>query len=282
MGGLYVRGGGARDSSCTYVSFIVYNTPLLRICADSRSVQIGPYLVQNCKSKNKEIAASINALHNVLQSVIADLDSSRSSDAYTTFFKHVAYAPYVRDVFSNITKGASVPPKPGRASEPPIFYCVDGRDQVIFNVSNSNKEVDVFTRCRTYVGISAIALPRTPYIAICPAFFNRPVVPTKSPGNCFSINPQSDRYALDGRSSLNYQVWHIMHELIHYYVYSTKQKRVNIYSVNACVDLPGGYAVLNPQSYIYYAASKGMTQLLFFCSPYAPANRLRQVYYLGA
>ena len=173
----------------------------------------------------------------------------------------------MRDVFFNITKGASVLPKPGGASEPPIFYCVDGRDQVIFNVTNSNQQVDVFTRCQTYVGISAIALVGTPYIVICPAFFNRPVVPTKSPANCFTIDPQSNRYASDGRISINYQVWHIMHELVLYYVYSTKQKRVDVYPVNACVDLPGRYAVLNPQSYIYYAASKGMTQPLFFCCP---------------
>ena len=268
MRDLYVCGGDARDSSCTYVSSIVYNTPLLRICADARSVQIGPYYVQNCNSNSNDIAPSINALKDVLQPVLADLSSSRSSKAYTTFFKHSLYAPYVRDVFSNVTKGASVPSEPRRASKPPILYCVDGRNQVTFNESHSNTEVDAFTRCRTYIGIPSIALLGTPYIVICPAFFDHPVVPTKSPANCFSIDPQLDRYALDGRSSIKYQVWHIMHELVHYYVYSTKQKRVDVYAVNACVNLPGGYAVLNPQSYTYYAASKRMIQLLFFCCPY--------------
>ncbi len=47
-----------------------------------------------------------------------------------------------------------------------------------------------------------------------------------------------------------------MHELVQYYVYSTGKPLVDFYDINFCLGLNGRSAVLNAQSYVYYAASK--------------------------
>ena len=55
---------------------------------------------------------------------------------------------------------------------------------------------------------------------------------------------------------LNYQTWHLLHELVHFYVYASNHAEVDFYGVNECAYLSGRTAIVNPQSYSYYAASK--------------------------
>lgn len=193
-------------------------------------------------------------LRQVLQPVITDLGSSTSSDAYTTFFKDIANAPYVREVLSNITKGVSVLPSLGTPSSAPIFICVDGRDQVTF--SENARQVDAYTRCRTSGETPAMILLTTPYIVICPVFFTHPAIPIKSTASCLTVNPHGNLFVQNGKSLIKYQLWHILHELVHYYVYSTKEKHLDVYGINACLALISARAVLNAQSYTYYVASK--------------------------
>lgn len=66
-----------------------------------------------------------------------------------------------------------------------------------------------------------------------------------------------------------YQLWYILHELVHYYVYATKESHLDIYGVNACLVLRSASAVLNAQSYVYYVASEWMTQLSLCCYRHA-------------
>ena len=68
----------------------------------------------------------------------------------------------------------------------------------------------------------------------------------------------------NGKDLIKYQIWHILHELVHYYVYATKQNALDIYNVNDCMLLPSKAALLNAMSYVYYAASKCMTNNLGF------------------
>ena len=212
----------------------------------------------------------MDSLESVIRPVIADLASFNSSDAYTTFFKHIKYRDYVRDVFTNITQGTSVDPKPGMsemASFAPIFYCVDGRDQ--FTWIPENKKKDAYTQCRSHTTAPAMAILNTPYIVLCPYFFDQPGVPIRSSASCYTTVPNQRRFVQDGKSLVKYQIWTVIHELVHYYVWSTKLRNADVYPINACLGLFGEVAALNPNSYIYYAASKWLTQLLLLRSPYA-------------
>ena len=221
--------------------------------ANLDTVKIGPYIVANCKSNNNNIVTLLKSLGTVVRPAITDLDSPVSSDAYTTFFKDIAYKAYIRDIFTNVSRGASVLVQPGSSSSAPVFICVDGRDQVNF-VANG-KRVDAYTRCRSYTEAPAMALLTTPYIVICPAFWTHPAIPSQSSTNCYDVGTQGKYFVQDGKSWVKYQIWHLMHEMIHFYVWATKQMNDDVFGINQCVDLIGGRAVLNPQSYTYYATS---------------------------
>ena len=243
---------------CTYDNFVDLNAALLNIYVALEVVQISSYYAQNCKANNEHIAALLATLVHALQPVITDLSSSVSSDAYTTFFRDIAYAPYVREVIYNITKGVPVPPEPGSSSLTPVFYCVDGRDQITY--FENDKKVDTYTQCRTG-NHAAMTLLKTPYIVICPVFFTQPAVPVRSTASCLTVDPHQNLFVGDGKSLYKYQLWHVLHELVHYYVYSTKGNALEVFPINICLFLFGEAAVLNAQSYIYYAASKRMIPL---------------------
>ena len=230
------------------------------------TVQIGPYLVANCKSNNHLIATLLLFLGPMLQPAIEDLGSSSASDAYATFFKDVSYAPYVREIFTNITGGASVVPSSDTPSTVPIFVCIDGRDQVIYSLNNAR--IDAYDRCQSSGYVTSVALLGTPYILICPKFYNHPSVPVKTPTSCLTVDPSGSRFLQNGLSLIKYKIWHIIHELLHYYVWANKREMLDIYNVNKCVDLPGRRAVLNPSSYEYYATSMCRTQLSLLYFPH--------------
>ena len=258
LGHFYLIDDSRSHPNRTYVISIDFNASLLNVrAALLETVRIGPYYAQNCKSNNNNFATLLNTLRDTLQPILTDLRSTTSSDAYNTFFKDIAHAPYVRKVFSNITKGVSVPPKPGTQPWVPNFICVDDQDQVIF--SENHERVDAFTRCRDIGEAPSYALLTTPYIIICPVFFTQAALPVQSTASCLTVDSHRNRFVQDGKRLIKYQLWHILHELVHYYVYSTKEDFLDIYGINFCLALPGRNAVLNAQSYVYYAASKWMS-----------------------
>lgn len=254
LGDYYLVNDSTSRSNCTYVISFDFKVSPLNFCAALDTVQIGPYYAENCKSNNNKIATLLYTLSHTLQPVITDLDFSTSSNAYTTLFKDIAYVPYVRDVFSNITTGTSVPPEPGTQSSTPIFICVDGQDQVSYR--ENDKRVDAYSRCRTHSETPAIALLKSPYIVLCPFFFTQPSIPLQSASSCLTVASHRTRFVQNGKTLIKYQLWHVLHELVHYYVYSTLQDNIDIYNINACLALTAKSAVLNAQSYVYYAASK--------------------------
>lgn len=248
------------------VSFIPRHDALLNLRAAAQGIEVGPYAIVNCKSNAISIARLLKGLESFIRPVLADLGSPTASDAYMTFFKNIRYRSYVREVFSNITGGASVNPEPetpGAETHAPIFFCVDGRDQFTWEVDDNNT-VDAYTRCRSYTDVPAMALLNTPYTIICPAFHSQPAIPAQSSASCYNVVSNQNRFEQDGKSLIRYQTWHIIHELVHYYVWSTKEENFDVYPINTCLNLRDQIAVLNPNSYTYYAASKSLTQLLFF------------------
>lgn len=183
----YVNLTTAQGIQVARMYFSSFLTLLLKVRAALPAIQFGPYQIQNCQSQSKNIAVLLNTLRTVLQPIITELGSSEtSSDAYTTFFKDKSYAPFVRDVFSNITLGVSVIPEPGTPSSAPIIYCVNGRDQITW--SENGRQQDAYTRCRSYLRAPAMALLTTPYIVLCPVFFEDPAIPAPSTASCYDID----------------------------------------------------------------------------------------------
>ena len=132
---------------------------------------------------------------------------------------------------------------------------MDGRDQVTYRLKG--RKVDVFTRCLSG-GSTAIALLSTQYIVICPEYFTHPPIPPVSTASCLTVDPHGSRFVQNGKSLYEFQMWHLLNVLVNFYVYSTEEHKMDIYGVNACLGLIGSEAMLNAQSYVYYAASKSM------------------------
>ena len=201
----------------------------------------------------------------MLQPAIEDLGSSSASDAYATFFKDFSYAPFVREVFTNITGAASVVPSDDTPSLVPTFVCIDGQDQVTYSLNEAR--IDAYDRCEGSGFITGIALLGTPYILICPKFFSHPSVPVKTPTSCLTVDPSGSRFLQNGLSLITYKVWDIIHELVHYYVWASKREMLEVYNVNKCVGLPSHRAVLNAMNYEFYAISMCLTQLSLLYFP---------------
>ncbi|KAI4242057.1 MAG: hypothetical protein LQ352_007317 [Teloschistes flavicans] len=228
---------------------------------EADGLRLGPYNVFNCKSRNQHMFDLIKRLRSTLQPAITDLNSSPSSAAYTTFFKNVAYVPYVRDVLSNITNGASIPSKSKLPPQKPAIYCIDALDQITW--TDDDTEKDAWAFCQTHNipphRVPVLILLPYPWIAICPTFWHDPALPDPSPSNCYDIHPhRSDFFRQDGKSLLNFRFWHLFHELVHYYVYATRKAYRDVYGINQCLELAGPHAIENPASYTYYATNVRM------------------------
>lgn len=230
----------------------------LTTAVDFESHQLGIYHTQNCKSHRRRLLGVFRALHDTLPQVVTDLSSSPSSAAYTTFFKDITYAPYIRSIFNKIKTAAPAVANPNMPASTPLFVCIDDREQVSWG--EGSKKVDALDFCSNSHGAPAAALMGTPYIIICPLFFEQPAIPSTSATDCFDIHPRIPHFfAQDGKAMVKYQMWHLMHEMVHYYLVTSKPKNyrdLDVYGVNQCLDLLGSQAVMNPNSYTYYAASK--------------------------
>ena len=79
--------------------------------------------------------------------------------------------------------------------------------------------------------------------------------PTKA--TCPYVNRWTDNFndRDKGKSLVNFQIFALMHEIAHSYIYATIRSRVDIYEINHCVKLGAQYARGNPRSYDYYVGS---------------------------
>ena len=218
-------------------------------------MRLGGYVAQNCKSNIQNLSSVLLSLQDALKPVLADLKSKRPSAAYKAFFKKAAYAPYVRKIFSNLLGPVAVTTKSHSTAQTPIFVCIDSLEQLVWD--EKQEEIDAYDFCTSDSLIPAAMILPTPYIIICPMFFEEPAIPTVTNTSCMSLDPKEPYlFTYDGRSPVEYQPWHLLHELVHFYVYASKDTYKDFYGVNECIYLKGRTAILNPQSYSYYAASK--------------------------
>lgn len=174
-----------------------------------------------------------------------------------TFFKNIVYASHVRDILSNASIGAA--PVPGNLNgASPWIFCITGPGQVVKGTKENPGE-DYYTM---YLSIGSPASAQVgstdaPFIFLFPKFWNYPSVPSASPSTCLTVLPHFNRYKQTGKSYLSYQLWILLHELVHQYTYDYSGEAGREFGdVNECLRLPATRAVLNPQNYLYYVASK--------------------------
>lgn len=253
-------------------------------------VQTGPYRIYNCGSRTSSVSMLINILTATLRPVLDDVSFTRSSPAYNTFFKNIAFASTVHDILSSITTGAPISPGPHAIKDapselfgPPItpqFVCITGYDQLRWSLEAGGEggtQFDAYTACEQSP-VLAFAVFGTKFpknsIVLCPDFWTYAPIPPMSKATCLAVDPHFNRFRDTGRRFIGYQLWVILHELAHAYIYAHSGQLLDVSTANDCTSLSATSAVNNAQNYVFYAASEFLLRprlgfsdaFLFFCA----------------
>ena len=237
-----------------------------------QGVQTGPYQILNCDANTAAVSILISTLNHTLKSVLEDVSRHTSSDAFNTFFKNIAFAPTVYDILSNITTGTPFPPGPhaikGAPSSlfgPPVtpqFVCVTNYRQITWSLEaggSGGRQLDAFTACQESP-IHSFSVFGSKYlrntIVLCDAFWRYPAIPLPSKSTCLRVDPHFNRFRDTGARMINYQLWVILNELAHSYIYARSGSLIEVRNANDCMSLAAGSAVYSARNYVFYAASE--------------------------
>ena len=275
---------------CARPQYIARTFPHLSTCAQTltliaalEGVKTGPYHTYNCGTRTSEVSVLINTLIAALEPVLDDVSQPRSSPAYTTFFKNIAFAPLVYNLLSNITTGALISPGPHAVPDAPArlfglpitpqFVCVTGFEQITWSLEQGGeggRQFDAFTACQQSP-VHAFGIFGTKFlknsIVLCPAFWTYAGIPSSSKSSCLRVDPHFNRFRDSGKRLVNYQLWVVLHELAHAYIYARSGSLSDVANSNDCMSLSASSAVNNAQNYVYYAAS----ELIFMVLAWLPS-----------
>ncbi|KAL8969110.1 MAG: hypothetical protein Q9183_002150 [Haloplaca sp. 2 TL-2023] len=235
----------------------------------------GPYNAVSIDQREIDgVLRLLKSLRHALVPVLDDLLATKPdgtpnpSAAYLTFFKDARNMPFVREMFNKVIQGPSL-------VRDQDYHFSNGGRPVIWSITQLGEltggDIDVYTRCARNKFNTATWVNPSPYIALCPAFWEaRPPVifggipPAPADGlpasNCLGLSRRAQLFtykAGDGGASLiQWRMWTLLEELLHYYIeLSTQRDSVDVRPVNDVVRLPAPNALYTVQAYLYYAAS---------------------------
>ena len=195
------------------------------------------------------------SLSDTLRLTIQDATSPSTSAAYITFFKDLSYAPYVRTILTNALTGTAVQPGvPGIPPASPQAVCVKSPGQL--EILRGKTKLDMYLECIKNSSVRSYSLTGDSLIVICPSFFDVPKVPPPDDSNCLSVSGFLNRFLGPGRQLIDYQVYVLLHVIVHYYIYAASQTRFDHYDINTCFHLGALESSQNAQNYAFYAASE--------------------------
>ncbi len=249
-------------------------TKVLTFIAALPGVQVGPYHAYNCGTHAPLVSILINTLFATLRPVLDDVSQQTSSDTFNAFFKSITFAPIVHDILSNIIRGAPIAPGPhaihGAPKNhfgPPVtpqLVCVTDYKQITWSLEEGGqggRQGDAYSTCQQSP-VNSFGVFGSKYlknsIVLCPAFFDYVALPSLSKAACVPVDPHFNRFRDSGKRLVNYQLWVLLHELVHVYVYARSGSLTELSTANDCVSLAAGSAVNNAQNYVFYAASKSL------------------------
>ena len=218
----------------------------------------GQYNIVNCGDNDVLMVNLLRNLYSALLPVIEDAKSPNPSPAFTAFFKDPSYAPFVSDVFTNITTGVPMTPRaPYSFNGAPTFFCVTAPDQFTFTYYGAK---DAYTQCMAdpttsfYLGFK----PPLQYMVLCPSFFSTNIVSVPPPNNCLAVSAYTSRFRSNGDHVKDFKMWAVMKMIAHYYVYTSTRTEDpnNPTDANSCFLLDAKSSSMTPSNYVYYAASK--------------------------
>ena len=138
----------------------------------------------------------------------------------------------------------------------PAFFCTTGLGQIHYIDKNTKKPGDVYARCMQSPNTMMEIMHGSPYIIVCPRFFTRGVPAVPPPHTCLEVNRFKTQFLGNGELAIAYQMWVLLEEIAHYYIYMTTGSELDIYNVNTCAQLNGKDSSQNAHNYLYYVASR--------------------------
>ena len=231
------------------------NTELSRAPDPNYKPSSGLYKIVNCGENASAIIDAFDTLHESLKLGMADSMESSRSGAYITFFKDFTYAGYMRRILMDAFTGIAVQPSvAGNPPASPQAVCVSSPGQL--QILRGQSLVDMYIECTKRPSVHMYILTGGSLIVACPSFFNIPIAPAPGPSDCLPVNRFLNRFLGPGRQLIEYQIYVLLHEIAHYYIYAASQTRFDHYDVATCFHLGPLESSQNAQNYAFYVASK--------------------------
>lgn len=229
----------------------------------------GNYGVYNCgPDNNPKVIELFSALKAALQPALTNLLLPVSSPAYTVFFKDISRAPFVRDILQKVAIGTPVPPLSGHgiAAQTPTMFCTTGENQVAY-ITAAGVRIDTYAFCMNHPRVSAYIWRGSAITVLCPKFFENPVAPVRSPRACLTVDPDFNIFDHDTKGFSDYQLWILLHELVHYYTHAigdgVRDNEPEASALaNYCLMIPARMAVNHAYSYVYFVAGESVNFFL--------------------
>ncbi|KAI4286323.1 MAG: hypothetical protein L6R35_004426 [Caloplaca aegaea] len=197
----------------------------------------------------------------------------RISAAYATFFTDTALRPQVEDILTKVITGVSMLPETETGYSlggSPVFWSVTSHGE--FRYMSDGQILDVWD---TYLDenktFTAVWYKNTPYIFLFPYFWeaNPPYmygdIPPAPVGrrpawNCLIVDRPTNRFKTTGgsdwgMSTIQWRMWVLMEELLHYYLHLTRGVSGDFQAMNLLIAQPPLIRLVTTTAYMYYAAS---------------------------
>ena len=234
--------------------------------------RLGNYQLVNCNhQQGSQIGTLLQTLRGKLLPVIQDAKGSGShrTTAYEFFMKDSSRAQFVADLITNITIGnALVTAEPPFSEGNPTFVCVT-KGAIPIELDGTTQDAYAYCTAKKKPAEEIIAtyFNPTPWIILCPVFFQLPSYPPIDA--CPTINSRSNRFngkhgSIAGLSIVFNQMWVLFNQIVQYYQGAqpgyVKLKGGEVHDINKAYRLSPADALRNAQNYVYYAYSKSLSK----------------------
>lgn len=229
----------------------------------------GEYAIVNCGANANNVVTMLETLWGALIPATQDAESSTMSPAYQTFFTDPENMAFVSNILAQSSAGAAIYPPTQVTNGAPAIFCLSAAGQLAGTLPDGSR-FDAYNRCREKSELSAQSLSGTPYIGICPYFWDSglgTILPLPPPNKCLSVNAKNkfnlDRLGRAGPSLTQYGMWVLLEEIVNIYLIPEQIKRgllnqisdYEVYDANDVLALSADHTLMNAHSYLLYAAS---------------------------
>lgn len=211
----------------------------------------------------------LETLWGALIQATQDAESSTMSPAYQTFFKDPENLAFVSNILAQSSAGAAIHPPTKVNNGAPVIACLSAAGQLAGRLPDGSR-FDAYDGCSQNPTLSAQSLSGTPYIGLCPYFWDSglgTIAPVPPLNKCLSVNAKNkfnlDRLGRAGPALTQYGMWILLEEIAHIYLIPEQKKRgllahisdYEVYDANDVLTLSADHSLMNAHSYVLYTAS---------------------------